>query len=297
VARALGAHAPTLRRLLRALAGEGVLREDEHGRFSLTALGECLRSDDPDHMRDMVLGWSCLRESYQAFAHLKESVMTGRSGFELAFRHSFHEYLETHADRAAVYGAAMDSTVEAFGEAIDAYDFSAMRKVVDVGGGGGAFLICLLRKYPTIRGVLFEVPSVIDRARLPEDLAGRIQCIGGDATRAVPAGGDAYVLSTVLRCFDDERCVQILGACRRAMHPGARLLACEMVLPTGPLEPQRGLFDLQALTLYGGSDRDPTEWERLLARAGLTLEEITPADPPFSWVIGSRTDTAITLRR
>lgn len=89
VAREIGAHPATLHRLLRALAGEGVLREDESGRFSLTALGQCLRSDDPDGTRAVILGWTCLSESYEAFGHLAESVLSGRSGFEVAFGRSF----------------------------------------------------------------------------------------------------------------------------------------------------------------------------------------------------------------
>lgn len=291
VARELGAHPATLHRLLRALAAEGVLREDESGRFSLTALGQCLRSDDPDGTRAMILGWSCLSEGYEAFGRLAESVLTGRSGFELAFGQSFHDYLASHPDRSAVYGTAMDSTVEAFQEAVDAYDFSTARTVVDIGGGGGAFLTCLLRTYPLIRGVLFEIPSVIERVSLPADVAARIDCLAGDAAVSVPPNGDAYVLCTVLRCFDDQRSVKILAACRRAMHPASRLLACEMVMSAEPLAPLQGLNDLQALALYGGGDRDPDAWKRLLAEAGLTLERIQPADPGYQWVI-ARTDDA-----
>ena len=285
VARSVGAHPAALLRLMRALAGEGVLSEDESGRFSLTALGQGLREDDPDGTRAMILGWSCLQEGYESFGRLAESVLSGRSGFELTYGQSFHEYLASHPDRAAVYGAAMDSTVEAFEADVDTYDFSSARTVVDVGGGGGAFLTCLLRKYPLIRGVLFEVPNVIGRVSLAEDIADRIDCVAGDATVSVPHGADVYVLGTVLRCFDDQRSLQILEACRRAMRPASRLLASEMVMSAAPLAPLQGLADLQALTLYGGGDRDPDAWKRLLAASGLAMEQIQPAGPGYHWVI------------
>jgi ubiquinone/menaquinone biosynthesis C-methylase UbiE len=184
----------------------------------------------------------------------------------------------------------MDSTVEAFQDAVESYDFSTARTVVDIGGGGGAFLTCLLRKYPRIRGVLFEVPSVIERVSLAQDVAPRIECVAGDATLTAPPNGDAYVLCTVLRCFDDQRTVEILNACRRAMHPASRLLACEMVMSAKPLAPFQGLDDLQALTLYGGGDRDPEAWKRLPAEAGLTLDRIQPADPGYHWVIARTAD-------
>ena len=288
VARRIGADPVALRRLMSALAGEGVLAVDADGLFSLTAVGECLRSDDPDATATMILGWSCMREGYEAFAHLHESVLTGRSGFELRFGQSFHDYLESHPERAGAYLAAMDSTVEAFEAAVDTYDFSPFATVVDVGGGGGAFLTCLLRRHPHIRGVLFEVPSMIARASVPADVADRIELVAGDATDAVPPGADAYVLSTVLRCFDDAGAVRLLSACCEAMHDASKLLACEMVTPSGPPEPMRGLADLQALTLYGGGDRDRTRWEQLLTAAGLALELLQDADPPYSWVVASR---------
>ena len=287
VASETGADPATLHRLMLALAGEGVLDVDEDGRFSLTPVGECLRSDDPEGTRAMVLGWSCLREGYEAFAHLHESVLTGRSGFELRFGEPFHEYLESHPERGAAYLAAMDSTEEVFQGAIDTYDFSDTQSVVDVGGGGGAFLTCLLRSYPHIRGVLFELPTIVERVSLPSDVADRIEVVAGDATESLPPGADAYVFCTVLRCFSDDRAVTLLSRCREAMHSESRILACEMVMPSGQPESMRGLADLQALTLYGGADRDQSRWQKLFTEAGLELRAIKPADPPYSWVVAS----------
>ena len=272
---------------MRALAGEGVLHEDEEGRFALTSLGECLRSDDPDGTRAMILGWSCLPEGYLAFSRLHESVMTGQSGFEVMFGKPFHSYLESHPEVAASYGAATDSTVESFQDAISAYDFSSISTIVDVGGGSGVLLTCLLRSYPTIRGVLVELPGVLERAVIPEDVADRIECVAGNALDGVPARADAYVLSTVLRCFDDRRCVAMLKACRTAMATDARVLALEMVTPPGPAQPLVGLADLQALTVYGGGDRDLATWTNLLTEAGLQLHSVVPADGPYSWITAS----------
>ena len=167
-------------------------------------------------------------------------------------------------------------------------DFSSFSTVVDVGGGSGVLLTCLLRAYPDIRGVLFELPAVIERTVIPQDVADRIECVTGNALSAVPAGGDAYVFSTVLRCFDDRQCVALLKACRQSMHDTSRLLALEMVIPPGPAEPLRGLTDLQALVTYGGGDRDEETWRQLAAQAGLHLHSIRPADGPYSWLTAMR---------
>src|SRR5690349_1652793 len=164
LAAEVGAHPPTLYRLLRALAWEGIFAETEEGRFGLAPLGQFLVSRRPDSARAMIEGWSCLAETYRAFGHLRHTVLTGEPGFVAACGASFYDYMDLHPERLALYEAANDSTVESFAASVDEYDFSAMRTVVDVGGGQGGFLVCLLRRYPSVRGVLFERPSVVASA-------------------------------------------------------------------------------------------------------------------------------------
>jgi SAM-dependent methyltransferase len=288
IAAALGVHQPTLHRLLRALAGESVV-SDEDGRYALTPLSRALCSDDTDGTRDMVRGWTVLTEGYRAFGEMTATVRTGVSGFEVAYGQPFHTYLHDHPDRAAAYGAANDSTIEAFQDAIDVYDFSQITSVVDIGGGYGGFLLCLTRTHPHIRGTVFDLPHVVEAATDRMRAAGasdRITCVGGDAFASVPAGADAYVLSTVLRCFSDDDCVRLLSSCRAAMKPDARVLALELVLPAGPLPSTLGMADLQALMVYGGADRTEEDWRRVMERAGLSLLSVEPADAPYSWVVG-----------
>ncbi|HZS15306.1 MAG TPA: methyltransferase [Candidatus Dormibacteraeota bacterium] len=288
VAAQLGVHEPTLRRLLAALAGEGVV-SDENGRYGLTPLSRALCAGDPDRTGDMVRGWTALAEGYRAFGELATTVRTGVSGFRLAYGQSFHEYLRDHPDRAAVYGAANDSTVAGFQAAVDAYDFAQHASVVDVGGGYGGFLLCLIQTHPRVRGIVYDLPHVVVETARRIGEAGaseRITCSGGDAFESVPAGADAYVMVTVLRCFDDEQCMRLLGSCRAAMRPGARVLLLEMMLPAGPPPPPQGLADLQALAVYGGADRTEAQWRSLLEGAGLSLLGVQPAQPPYWWIVG-----------
>ncbi len=290
VASELGVHEPTLRRLLAALAGEGVVSEQD-GRYGLTPLSRALCSNDPDHTRDMVRGWTALAEGYRAFGELAATVRTGVSGFRLAHGQPFHEYLRDHPDRAAVYGAAMESTVEDFQAAVDAYDFAQHESVVDIGGGYGGFLLCLTRTHPHIHGTVYDLPHVVEEAATRLAASGpsdRIACTGGDAFESVPAGADAYVMSTVLRCFDDEQCTRLLRSCRAAMKPGARVLLLEMMLPTGAPPPPHGVADLQALAVYGGADRTEGQWRSLLQSAGLSLLGVQPAELPYWWIVGVR---------
>lgn len=284
----VGAHPPTLYRLLRALAGEGIFAESEEGCFSLAPLGRFLVSRRPDSARAMIEGWRCLAEGYRAFGHLRHTVLTGEPGFVAAHGTSFYDYMDLHPERLALYDAATNSTVDSFIASVDAYDFSTVRTVVDVGGGLGAFLVCLCQRYPSVRGVLFERPSVIasaGKAIMATGFADRITCEAGDLFHQVPPGADAHVMITVLRCFDDVHCLAALRACAAAMPHHGRLLVLEMVMPS-KVAPDRGLADLQALMVYGGADRTETEWARLFGDAGLQLSAVLPTAPPYSWLEG-----------
>jgi hypothetical protein len=201
---------------------------------------------------------------------------------------SFYEWMDAHPDRAAVYDEAMESTTDSFLAAIDAYDFPSTGTVVDVGGGQGGLLTCLLRRRPALGCVLFERPAtaqLAERTLAAAGLSDRIRCVGGDLFSGLPPGADIYVYSTVLRCFDDATCVAALRTCASAMAPHSRVLGLEMVIPERP-GPTSGLGDLQALSVYGGADRDASTWAALFDAAGLRLVGITPADAPYAWVEG-----------
>lgn len=289
LATAVGAHAPTLRRLLRALASEGVFAEDEQGRFALTPFSRQLASEAPNSQRAFLLGWVGLPATYQAFAGLLEAVHTGETGLAAATGMDFFAYLQAHPDIAHDYNEAMESTVEAFEECAGAYDFSGAQTVVDVGGGGGGFLVALLRQYPRIRGILFDLPSVIAEAEkhlAATGVAERITMVAGDFFAGVPAGGDIYTFCTILHIFDDEKALNVLQSCRRAMSESAKVVAFEQVVPAGRAVAPLALHDLRMLLLEGGRERTQAEFEALFARAHLRLTRILPVYPPFSAIEG-----------
>ncbi|MDQ6773714.1 MAG: acetylserotonin O-methyltransferase [Candidatus Dormibacteraeota bacterium] len=283
LAAATGTHPDRLRRVMRALAAEGVFEEDGRGAFSQTRFSAQLVGDS--EARLMIMGWRMLPEAYGAFGALLQAVKTGETAFDHVYALPFYRYLASHPRAAAVYQAAMESTVEAFGEICDAYDFSAARTIVDVGGGQGAFLGCLLSRHPDMRGILLDDPDVVagSRRRLEaEGIADRVTIVGGDIFLEIPAGADAYFTCTVLRCFDDYDCVRILKNIRTAMSRDARLVAVEQEVPSGRAQRPTALLDSHSMVVYGGRDRTATEYGRLFAEAGLELVGVTPVGGPMS---------------
>lgn len=281
LAKSVGAHPPTLYRLLRTLAVEGVFRELDRQRFELTEVGEVLRSGVPDSMRD----WALLvdRAFYKnAWNHLVDSVRTGESAFEHAYDRPPFDYLRDHPEDSAAFNAAMISIARPLiTPVVAAYPFHRFGTVVDVGGGHGALLAAVLTANPSVRGVLFDLPDVVAGAGPTLTGAGlgdRCECVGGDFFVTVPPGGDAYLLSNIVHDWDDDRAAKILTNCRAAMGDRGRLLLAEWVLPDNPRDDPPWLplwADLQMLVMTsGGRQRTESEFARLLARAGLRLSGV-----------------------
>ena len=278
LAAATGTHAPSLYRLLRALAGDGVFAEREDGRFELTPLAALLRSDTPGSMRAMVLAEG--RDFYPLWGELLHCVQTGETVFERVYGMSNWEYRVRHPEVNARFNAYMaDMTRQKATEVLAHYRFPESGVVVDVGGGDGTFLVALLRRYPSLRGVLFDLPHVVERAAagLAEaGVAGRCEVVAGDFFEAVPEGGDIYVLATVLHDWSDERAADIIRRCRQAMAPDATLLVIERVMPAGNLPSVAKLRDMHMLVSNaGGRERTEREWRTVLEAGGFRLRALT----------------------
>jgi len=277
LARATGTHAPSLYRLLRALAGVGVFVEDSQGRFGLTPMAECLRSV-PGSQRSLMIMMG--EEHYRAWGELLYSIQTGKIAFDHIYGKPVFQFLSEHPEQAKIFDDAMTGVHGAETQAmLDAYDFTGIGTLVDIGGGNGSVLSAVLRKYPSMKGVLYDLPGVVGRAqeRLKEaGLTNRCQAVGGSFFEKVPPGGDAYLMRHIIHDWNDDQCRQILGNCRQAMGSQARLLIVESVIPPGN-EPFMGKFlDLTMLVIPGGKERTEAEYRTLFESAGFRLTRIVP---------------------
>jgi hypothetical protein len=273
-----GVHERALSRLLRALASVGVFAEDDDGRFHLTPLAEPLRADHPESKRAMIL--MAGDDQYRAWSQLHYSVQTGQPGFEREFGRPLFDYLAENPAKAKTFDDAMVSIHGRETPAmLDAYDFSEIDTLADLGGGNGSVLRAVLAKYPSMRGVLFDLPNVVGRARTAIATAGlfdRCQAIGGSFFESAPAGADAYFLRHILHDWNDEQCLTILGHIHAAAPPHARLLVVESIIESGNAPSFAKLLDLTMLVIPGGQERTETEWRSLLARGGFELQRIVP---------------------
>ena len=291
LAIAAGAEPQALHRLLRALASLGIFAEDEAGDFVLTPQAELLRSDVQGLLRDIALlyGEDWLWQSYGTMTH---SVRTGAPAFAKVHGQPFYGYLHSHPRAAARFNAAMTGFSSHETEAIlEAYDFSRVRSVADIGGGHGALLAALLRAHPQMTGTLFDLPSVVAGASPALDEMGIAEraCVrAGDFFDEAPAGADLYVMKSVLHNWDDTDAARILATCRAAMAPEARLLVIERVVPEGNAPSEAKLFDINMLTVAGGRERTEAEYRRLFGEAGLALARIAGTRSPLSVIVATK---------
>jgi hypothetical protein len=274
-----GSHPRSLYRLLRALAAVGVFRENADGRFALTPLGDCLRSDATVAPLAVFFGQP---DYWQAWGDLRHSVQTG----EYAFRHvhgmSPWEYRLRDPEAGAVFDQAMTGRSSAeVDAALAAYDFGRFGTVVDVGGGQGAFIAGLLARHQGTRGVLFDLAHVVARAEPLLEAAGvadRCRVEAGSIFESIPEGGDVYVLKRVLHDWEDEDAAAILRMCRRVTAADQPLVVIDWVIRRGPEGAAAKLLDLALLVSPGGKVRTRDEWAALFDAAGFRLANIYPTD-------------------
>jgi hypothetical protein len=282
-----GTHAPSLHRLMRTLASLGILTERDAQRFALTPLGEGLKTGAPGSARATLIAF-CGHGFWHGWEEIEYSLRTGKTGFDKATGMPLFEYLRQHPDEASYFSEAMVGFHGDEPPAVAAaYDFSGFNAVVDVGGATGNLLAAILSRYAAPRGVLFDRPHVVGDAPAllkAAGMDGRVTIEEGDFFETVPAGGDAYLLSHIVHDWTEEKCLTILGNCRKVIKPNGRLLIIEMVLPAGDTPHPGKILDIVMLVFPGGQERTESEYASLLGKAGFRLNRVVPTASAVSIV-------------
>jgi cyclopropane fatty-acyl-phospholipid synthase-like methyltransferase len=216
----------------------------------------------------------------ESYALLSEVVRAGRSAFDLRHGRSFYDYIAEEPILGPVFhGMMTDFTEQELAAIVDAYDFSHARRVVDVGGGHGGLVMVLLKIYPGLTGIVFDLAKPVDEA-LTEirnaRLEARIAFEAGDFFQGVPEGGDIYLLKSIIHNWQDDEAIRILRSISAAMSPNGRLLIVERVIPQGNSASEAKLFDINMMVTTGGLERTEAEHQQLLSSAGLSLTRVIP---------------------
>ena len=291
LARAVGAEPRALYRVLRLLASLGVFAETAPGSFALTPLGETLRSDAPDSVRNFAITETAPGH-WLPWGRLHESLRSGQPMAREALGMELWDWYATNPEEAGFFSAAMGNlSALAASELVRVYDFSAVQTVADVGGAHGVLLTAVLRANPAARGILFDLPHVIataENAIAAEGLSQRCELVSGDFFEEVPKGADLHLLKQIVHDWDDERATRLLQNCHRALNPAGKLLLVEMVIPPDNQPSPAQAMDLNMLVMLGGRERTEEEYDHLFQTAGFRLERVIPTHSPFSVIEATR---------
>lgn len=288
LAHLTGTHGPLLYRVMRALASVGIFSETGDRSFALTPMAECLKAGA---MRSIALMFNADWHD-KAWENLLDSVRTGEVAFVKAHGMPAFDWFKEHPRAADIYHEANAiKAMTSHRAIIDAYDFSGINTLTDVGGGHGALMAEILGANPAMRGVVAECPSVVKKAKefiRTKGLETRCEVMACDFFKEIPPGTDAYLMSHILHDWDDETCQRILGNCREAMKPGSPLLVVEAVIPPGNEFSVAKLLDLEVFVMGGGRERTEAEFRDLFQSSGFSLSRVVPTAESISVIEGIR---------
>jgi hypothetical protein len=263
----------TLRRLLRALATVGVYDVAPDDAYANNALSEGLRSDVPGTLRPLARTLNS-PELWAAWGHLGHSVRTGENAFEAMHGVDVWTHRQGHPEENEIFNDNMTALTSSVAAAVaEAYDFSGLPRVVDVGGGQGILLEAVLSRHPQVSGTVFDRDHVVATEPADPALAPRWSAAAGSFFDAVPEA-DAYLLKSILHDWPDEPCVDILRTCRRSLAPDGVVLVVETLLDRPGFEVHAAFSDLNMLVMPGGRERTEEEYAVLFAAAGLRLTRV-----------------------
>ena len=290
LARLAGAEPSALYRVLRAAASIGVFQLGADDRFSLTPLGETLRSGIPGSMREMAI-MQTSKGHWLPWGKLEDAVRTGQAQAVATLGCELFEHYATSPEEAAAFSGAMGNLSALVASEVAAHvDTSGLTRAVDIGGAEGTLIAALLVKNPSLAGIVFDLPHVTATAEAKlaaQGLLGRCTVVAGDFFKSVPSA-DLYVLKQILHDWNDEQAATILRNCAKSMTPRGRVAIVEMVIPDDRSATPAQLMDVNMLAILPGRERTQAEYTALLSDAGLRFERLVPTHSPFQILEATR---------
>lgn len=196
---------------------------------------------------------------------------------------------ETSADPAAVsnYSALMAASQPMVADqALAAYRFTAHRRLLDIGGGAGAFLAAVAPRAPALALGLFDLPAVIPRAAAnleSHGLSARVTLHPGSFRAGpLPPGYDLMTLVRVLHDHDDAPAADLLAKIWQTLAPGGRLLIVEPMAGTPGADPAgAAYFGFYLAAMHSGRPRRPDEIAAMLSHAGFSRSRLLSTPLPL----------------
>ncbi|KAJ1424900.1 Winged helix-like DNA-binding domain superfamily [Sesbania bispinosa] len=269
-----------LDRMLRMLASYNILtfatRTTQNGTtervYGLSQVGKFLVPDESKGNVASYISFLCYPALLQVWLNFKEAVIDPDIDlFKQLHGVTVYEYMQKDPKLSNIFNKAMaDMSATLMERILEIYNgFEGISTLVDVGGGNGEILKTIISRYPSIKGINFDLPQVIQHA---PSLPG-IEHVGGDMFASVPRG-DAIILKNVCHNWSDEKCIEFLSNCHKALSPNGKVIVMEFISPEEP-EPTEAsqlvstIDNLMFITV-GGRERTQKQYENLCKLSGFS---------------------------
>lgn len=290
LAKATSVNSRSIYHLMRLLVSMGIFSAEKNDEFQLNPMGKYLLTGTSDSLRGTILANG--DEGYQAWGNLLYGVNTGENPFNYTFKMSFYSYFKQNSEAAVNFNEWMkETTREWILPLFEAYDFSEVKTLVDVGGNIGILTAFILNKNPKMQAILFDQEEVVVGANQILEGAGvadRCQIVGGNFFESIPPGGDLYLISRVLLNWDDADAIKILKNCYEAMTAKDRLMVVDFMFPQGKISPIIGVNSLNLFVMCGDFMRTEDEFSNLLSSSGFKVTNIGETKGPISAIEAKR---------
>ncbi|VYS49845.1 unnamed protein product [Arabidopsis thaliana] len=206
--------------------------------------------------------------------HLKDMILEGKDAFTSAHGMRFFELIGSNEQFAEMFNRAMsEASTLIMKKVLEVYKgFEDVNTLVDVGGGIGTIIGQVTSKYPHIKGINFDLASVLAHAPFNKG----VEHVSGDMFKEIPKG-DAIFMKWILHDWTDEDCVKILKNCWKSLPEKGKVIIVEVVTPEEPKINDISsniVFGMDMLMLAvssGGKERSLSQFETLASDSGSTF--------------------------
>jgi predicted transcriptional regulator len=289
LAQKAGVNEASLFRILRVLEMAGLVAERSSRSFQLTEAGSLLCADTPGSMRD-IMEFMTDALHYRVYGQFTDAIKAGQVPFERVFGEEYFKWINRpeNQDEATLFHKGMVSfSGSCIGAFLEAYDFTQFHTIADVGGGFGAIVRAILKACPKLKGMITELPEVVEPAKqaIAEDgLSGRCTAVSSDFFVSIPAGADAYFMKHILHDWNDEDATCILKNIRAVIPSSGKLVLAETVVPNDANFHPGKLIDIEMLVFLEGKERTEPEWRKLLEGGGFHVTRIVETKSPLNLI-------------
>ncbi|WCJ39229.1 O-methyltransferase family protein [Euphorbia peplus] len=216
------------------------------------------------------------KASLDCFLNMKNAILDGENAFTKAHGVSMYEYMDKDHEFMTIFNKTMvgHSTLTMNGILAKYEGFEGVETLVDVGGGIGRVLNMVISKYPSIKGINFDLPLVVQSA---PSYPG-IKHVGGDMFRSVPTE-QTIMIKNICHNWSDEKAIKILKNIYKALPKNGKLIIIEALLPEHPDTSKASqyiaiLHNIMLSQLPSGKERSSKEIETLAKASGFTTFKV-----------------------